>query len=122
MRIAGVSAGAVTAKALASKVLPAMSGKIKGAALMIGGAILPELSKRNAFLSDAGSGVIAVGALTLAAEFIPGIVSGIGEDPNQGIGAENAVEFDLSSEEKVQGVDGPDNGIGAIEDVEDTSY
>jgi hypothetical protein len=75
MRVVGVAAGAVGAKAL-DKVIPAgVNPKLRGMGKLILGAVLPMLAPKLDILGNIGDGMIAQGAVDLATEMIPGINS-----------------------------------------------
>ena len=112
-KLAGVTVGTIGGDILSNKLLPAtMDAKIKGAILMLSGAVLPEFAKKVPLIGDIGSGLIANGALVLGKAFLPSMVSGV---DNNGIGAEaDSVVFDLNPDE----VSGPnnDNAVGALDE------
>jgi hypothetical protein len=116
----GVAAGAIGAKAV-NKVIPgSISPLIVGAGKIVGGAILDAYSKEG-MVRDAAAGVIAVGALELAGNMMPALVSGPSEDSAFIEEADYKVVAGPGDEEEFQElVSGPDaeglagpEGLGA---------
>jgi hypothetical protein len=100
VKVGGVSAGAVVGK-FANKLVPNMNPKIRGFAKIAIGAALPTLTPKSKIMDHVGSGIIAVGASELLAEFVPAI-AGANENPMSGIYGE-AVRIDEDYEEHDHG-------------------
>lgn len=75
----GIIAGAAAAK-LVQNFLPIQNDKLKAAAPLAIGLFLPRFAKGK-FASDAATGMIAVGGLSLAQSFNVPMLSGIGNYP-----------------------------------------
>lgn len=71
-RLAGGAVGGALAQVLAGTVMKNFSPVISNIVLVAGGAVLPEVASIKG-LAEAGTGLIAVGAANLAANYIPGL-------------------------------------------------
>lgn len=72
LKAAGLGAGAVAA-GLVNKVLPNMNPKIRAAAKIAAGVLLPTFMPKQDLIGAAGDGMVAVGVLELAKSFVPAI-------------------------------------------------
>ena len=75
MNSIGVIAGAVAGKLVATKTLPNVDDKIKNAGVVALGILLPSLMK-NELGKSIGTGMVAIGGLSLVGSFLPA-VSGV---------------------------------------------
>ena len=79
-KIIGLMAGGLAAKAFTNFLPAGTTQTIVGAAQIGAGVILPTLMKGKGkkFVGHVGDGMLVAGTTTLAAEFAPGLVNGIG--------------------------------------------
>lgn len=122
MKIAGVGAGAVAAKAI-NKPLGNLNPNIKGLLKLVAGAALPMVSKSE-FVGNVGNGMIAVGA----SEIIGGAVPALSGVLDQGIGDYGSYDefvsgddydteyYDNDDDDDISGLD---TGIGGDDDLTD---
>ncbi len=71
-RLAGGAVGGALAQILTGTVMKNFSPVISNIVLVAGGAVLPEVASIKG-LAETGTGLIAVGAANLAANYIPGL-------------------------------------------------
>jgi hypothetical protein len=126
VKAGGVSAGAVLAK-FADKLVPNLNPAIRGAAKIAIGAVVPAFMPKQKFVEHMGNGMIAVGAVELAGNFVPAIVSGTNDSPMSGIGSGEPMTIDEDYEaglgeaddddEEMAGAN--DDPMGAISDDEE---
>ncbi len=117
VRAGGVSAGAVVAK-MVNKFLPNLNPKIRAAAKIALGAVVPEFMPKVKIAGHVGDGFIAIGAAELVESFVPSMVSGndIMAGPGDGPIAIDEDYDSVSSadyDDEVSGADDDDEVSGA---------
>lgn len=119
MKAAGVSAGAVLAK-FANRFVPNLNPAIRGGAKIVIGAAVPAFMPKSKLVENIGMGMMAVGAVEVAENFVPAMVSGVNENPVAGLGASMSNEgltIDEDYEPDMAGVDDDDDDMNGTDDI-----
>lgn len=120
MKTAGLGVGGVGAGILASKLPDTLDAKIKNLVLIGAGTMLPTFMPKQELVGHVGDGMVAVGAMNLAKEFMPNLiqgVSGIGT-ANEYVAGEAMTISDIDIEEDVI-VETPGVAGESVSSVED---
>lgn len=114
LRTVGVAGGAVVGTVI-DKPLAKVNPKVRGIGKIVLGAVLPSFVPKMPIMQHVGDGLIAVGAVDLAKEFVPSL---------EGIGEKDYMDTDLGYiGEDVDELSGTENdmSMGTVEGNEDIS-
>jgi hypothetical protein len=120
MKTAGLGVGGIGAGILASKLPDTLDAKIKNLVLIGAGTMLPTFVPKQELVGHVGDGMIAVGAMNLAKEFMPNLiqgVSGIGNSDEYVAGEATSIS-DIDIEEDIF-VETPEEDGESVSSVEE---
>jgi hypothetical protein len=119
MKTAGLGVGGIGAGFLVGKLPETLDAKIKNLVLIGAGTMLPTVAPKQELVGHVGDGMVAVGAMGLAKEFIPALngISGIG-NTDEYVAGEATTISDIDIEEDIF-VETPEEDGESVSSVEE---